>query len=102
MDSTAGGVSAGGLGVEGAEGTDRLVKRCHELHTDGVGGVLVKMKKPDQDHRVDLPSMGLDTLENIRHSGLRGVAMSAGGALVINKDDVIKRADELGLFIVGI
>lgn len=90
------------LGVEGAEGTDRLVARCKELQAEGSGGVLVKMKKPGQDSRVDLPSIGIYTVENAYASGLRGIAVEAGGALVINRDLVRKRADELGLFIVGI
>ncbi len=90
------------LGVEGAEGTDRLVSRCAELQNEGPGGVLVKMKKPGQDARVDLPSIGLYTVENAYAAGLRGIAVEAGGALVINRDLVRKKADELGLFIVGI
>lgn len=90
------------LGVEGAEGTDRLVARCRELHMSGPGGVLVKMKKPGQDSRVDLPSIGVHTVENAYASKLRGIAVEAGGALVIRRDKVIKRADELGLFVVGV
>ncbi len=90
------------LGVEGAEGTDRLVSRCTDLQTEGLGGVLVKMKKPSQDRRVDLPSIGVHTIENIHASGLRGVAVEAGGSLVINRQKVIKRANELGIFVVGI
>jgi len=90
------------LGVEGAEGTDRLVERCKKLHNQGLGGVLIKMKKPGQDRRVDLPSIGVHTIENAHKSGLRGIAVEAGGALIINKENVIKRADELGIFIVGI
>lgn len=90
------------LGIEGAEGTDRLVARCKDLQTEGPGGVLVKMKKPGQDTRVDLPSIGIYTVENAYASGLRGIAVEAGGALVINRELVKQRADELGLFIVGV
>jgi len=90
------------LGVEGPEGTDNLVKRCKSLHSEGPGGVLVKMKKPGQDARVDLPSIGVSTIENAHKSGLRGIAVEAGGALVINRDKVKQKADELGLFVIGI
>ncbi len=90
------------LGVEGAEGTDRLIMRCKELHNEGAGGILVKVKKPHQDSRVDLPSIGVQTIENAHQSGLRGIAVEAGGALVINRPEVIKTADKLGLFIVGV
>lgn len=90
------------LGVEGAEGTDRLISRCKELHNEGPGGVLVKMKKPKQDSRVDLPSIGVNTIENAHKSGLRGIAVEAGGALVINRTKVLELADKLGIFVVGV
>lgn len=90
------------LGVEGAEGTDQLIKRCATLHAEGPGGVLVKMKKPGQDTRVDLPSIGVETIENAYHCGLRGIAVEAGGSLVIDRKAVAKKADSLGLFVVGI
>ena len=90
------------LGLEGAEGTDRLVTRCKELHSEGPGGVLVKIKKPTQDPRVDLPSIGVYTVENAYAAGLRGIAVEAGSTLVINRDAVIEKADELGLFVTGV
>ncbi len=90
------------LGVEGAEGTDNLVKRCKDLHSQGLGGVLVKVKKPQQDSRVDLPSIGVNTIINAHQSGLCGIAVEAGGSLVINREAVIAKADELGIFVTGI
>ncbi|MCB2081218.1 MAG: UDP-2,3-diacylglucosamine diphosphatase LpxI [Rickettsiales bacterium] len=90
------------LGVEGPEGTDNLIRRCYEWRQEGEGGVLIKMKKPGQDDRVDLPAIGVRTVENAHAGGLRGIAVEAGNALVIEKEHVIERADTLGLFIVGI
>ncbi len=90
------------LGVEGPEGTDRLVARCKEFHSEEAGGVLVKVKKPHQDQRVDLPSIGIHTVENAYNSGLRGIAVEAGGSLVINRPAVVARANELGVFVMGI
>ncbi len=90
------------LGVEGPEGTDRLIMRCRDLHREGAGGVLVKMMKPGQDARVDLPAIGVYTVENAHANRLRGIAVEAGNALIIHRARVIERADELGLFIVGI
>jgi DUF1009 family protein len=90
------------LGVEGAEGTDRLVSRCRDLHSEGPGGLLVKVKKPEQDLRVDLPSIGVYTVENAYAAGLRGIAVEAGATLVINREDVVRKADELGIFVIGI
>ena len=90
------------LGVEGAEGTDGLITRCAAIHNDGPGGVLVKMKKPTQDRRVDLPSIGIKTIENIAAHKLRGIAVEAGSSLIINREQVIAKANELGVFIVGV
>ena len=90
------------LGVEAIEGTDALLKRCRDLRREGPGGVLVKLKKPDQEARVDLPTIGPATVEGARAAGLKGIAIEAGGALVIDLPAVIAAADEAGLFIIGV
>ncbi len=90
------------LGVEGIDGTDALIKRCASLQTDGSGAILVKMKKPKQDRRIDLPSIGINTIELLYQSGMKGVAVEAGSSLILDKENVIKKADELGIFIYGV
>jgi DUF1009 family protein len=90
------------LGVEAIEGTDRLLERCGGLARDGVGGVLVKLKKPGQDRRIDLPAIGTNTLTAAAAAGLRGIAVEAGGALVLGRDAVTAEAERLGLFVVGV
>lgn len=90
------------LGVEAIEGTDALMKRCGFLQREGKGGVLVKMKKPMQDSRIDLPAIGITTIENAYAAGLRGIAIQAGATLVIDKEKVVEKANSLGLFVVGI
>lgn len=90
------------LGVEAIEGTDRLLARCGELAREGVGGVLVKLKKPGQERRVDLPAIGVRTVEAAAAAGLRGIAVEAGGALVLGRAEVAVAAERLGLFVVGI
>lgn len=90
------------LGVEGAEGTDSLIRRCAALHRAGPGGVLVKARKPGQERRVDLPAVGSDTVRAAIENGLQGIAVEAGGALVFDREDVVRLADESGLFIIGI
>jgi DUF1009 family protein len=90
------------LGVEAAEGTDGLIDRCARLHREGAGGVLVKMRKPPQDHRVDLPTIGPGTVAAARRGGLRGIAVEAGATLVIDRDAVSRAADEGGLFVCGV
>jgi DUF1009 family protein len=89
------------LGVEAAEGTDGLIFRCAALAGDGLGGVLVKAKKPYQDSRVDLPAIGIKTIENVHQAGFEGIAIEAGGSVVIDKKAVVNKADALGIFLVG-
>lgn len=90
------------LAVEGVDGTDALLKQAGRLRRDGPGGVLVKVKKPGQEHRVDLPTVGVATVEAARRAGLRGIAVEAGGALVLEREALVAAADEAGLFVVGI
>ena len=90
------------LGVEAIEGTDALISRCSDLKRSGNGGVLVKLKKPEQERRADLPTIGLETIKRAASSGLAGIAIESGGALVVDLEAVIEQANKLGLFIIGI
>lgn len=90
------------LGIEAIEGTDALIKRCGELRKKEPGGVLVKLKKPSQDARIDLPTIGVNTVENIHAAGLKGIAVEAGSSLIVERDAVVKCADELGIVLVGV
>lgn len=90
------------IAVEGREGTDGLLSRIAPLMLKGKGGVLVKVKKPDQDSRIDLPTIGLSTIENSHKAGLRGIAVEAGAALILGREGVIARANSLEMFVVGV
>lgn len=90
------------LGVEGIEGTDELIKRTGCYKRKGVGGVLVKLRKPQQDMRVDLPTIGVRTIENAHQVGLRGLAVHAQNALIVDEAEVVKLADKYKMFLVGI
>ncbi|MFA7428628.1 MAG: UDP-2,3-diacylglucosamine diphosphatase LpxI [Rhodospirillaceae bacterium] len=90
------------LAVEAIEGTDDMLGRCAALRRDGLGGVLVKTSKPGQEQRVDLPTIGVTTINNAHAAGLRGVAVQAGGALMVDRAGIIARADALGLFVMGV
>jgi UDP-2,3-diacylglucosamine hydrolase len=90
------------LGVEAAEGTDQLVARCGALRRDGLGGVLVKLKKPHQERRADLPTIGPDTIRRAAEAGLRGIAVHSGNCLIIARAEVVAVADQTGLFVVGV
>jgi DUF1009 family protein len=96
------------LAVEAAEGTDAMIARVGTLpaHFRGDGkhrkGVLAKAPKPIQDRKTDLPVIGVATVRNAAAVGLKGIAVEAGGALILGKRAVIEEADKLGLFVVGV
>lgn len=91
------------LGVEAAEGTAALIARCASLRREPVrSGVLVKAKKPGQDERADLPAIGVDTVEAIHAAGFSGIAVEAGGSLILERERTIARANDLGVFLMGI
>ncbi len=87
------------LAVEAIEGTDAMLARCVALRRDGPGGVLVKTRKPQQDTRLDLPTVGTATLRAAAAAGLRGVAVEAGGALIVDGGALRAEAERLGLFV---
>jgi len=89
------------LGVEGVEGTDALIARCASLARSGPGGVLAKARKPQQDARADLPTIGAATVRKAAAHGLRGVVVEAGGAIVVDHAAVVAAADAAGLFVMG-
>lgn len=90
------------LAVEAIEGTDAMLARCADLRREGPGGVLVKARKPQQEQRADLPTIGVATVEAAATAALRGIAVTAGGALIVDRRAVAARADALGLFVVGV
>ncbi|KPF86235.1 UDP-2,3-diacylglucosamine pyrophosphatase [alpha proteobacterium AAP38] len=90
------------LGVEAIEGTDALIARCGLLKRDGAAPVLVKRAKPGQDRRLDLPTIGPDTVTACVAAGFAGIAVEAGGALLVGRADAVRAADAAGLFVTGL
>ena len=90
------------LGIEAIEGTDALVARCGALRREASGGVLVKIAKPAQERRVDLPTIGVRTVEAVADAGLAGIAVEAGRALVADARAVAAAADARGIFVLGV
>lgn len=90
------------LGVEAIEGTDALIARAGSLQREGERGLLVKMAKPQQDCRFDLPSIGPQTVAAVTSAGLRGIGVEAGRSLLIDRAKTLALADEAGIFIVGL
>nr|CAD6606182.1 hypothetical protein RKHAN_01807 [Rhizobium sp. Khangiran2] len=109
LDVGQGAVSVGGrvVALEGAEGTDQMLERVVELRREGRisqrrRGVLVKLCKPQQDVRADLPAIGLSTVENASRAGLAGIAVEAGRSLVLEEQALVAAADRAGIFVCGI
>lgn len=90
------------LSVEGIEGTKALIERTKPLKRKGEGGVLVKMVKPGQEKRADLPTIGPETVQSVYEAGLKGIAAEADGVLIVEGETMIQKADALGIFIVGV
>ena len=90
------------LAVEAIEGTDAMLARAAGLARPGPGGVLVKLVKPGQDRRADLPTIGPHTVSAAAAAGLRGIAYEAGGTLITDRAACIAEADARGLFLIGI
>jgi len=90
------------LGVEAAEGTDELIKRCGEIKQDGDGPVLIKISKPTQDMRVDLPCIGTNTIELAHQYGFRGIAVKANSTLLLDQKETVNLANKYKLFIIGV
>ena len=90
------------LAVEAAEGTDAMLQRCVQFRGEGRAGVLVKRPKPNQERRVDLPTIGVPTVEGAAAAGLKGIAVEAGGALVTDRAAIAEAADAAGIFVCGV
>ena len=90
------------LGVEAIEGTDALLERCINLKREGQGGVLVKLKKPQQERRADLPTIGANTVRRAAETGLNGIAVEEGQSLILDRIEVVSEANRLNLFVAGI
>lgn len=111
LDIGQGAVVSGGLvlALEAQEGTNAMLDRVATLDpvlrgtADGQkAGVIAKMSKPIQERRVDLPTVGLETVRRVEAAGLAGIAIEAGGALVVGRERVRQALDEAGLFLVGV
>ncbi len=89
------------LAVEAIEGTDRCIERAGNLCKAG-GWTLVKVAKPQQDMRFDVPTIGVQTIENLKKAGARVLAIEANKTIVIDQADVVDLANRYGLTIVAV
>lgn len=95
------------VALEGAEGTDGMVERVAALKDAGripAGeriGVLGKCAKPHQDLRIDMPTIGPDTVEAAARAGLAGIAIEAGKVMIAEREETIRVANGHGMFLIG-
>ncbi len=87
------------LAVEGMEGTDEAIARgCHLAHE---GSVVVKVSRPGQDPRLDMPAVGMRTLEVMRAGKATALAIEAGKTLMVGGEEFVRAADDAGISVVA-
>ena len=89
------------LAVEAIEGTDQAIARAGDLCRSG-DFVVVKVAKPQQDMRFDVPTVGTSTIETMHRAGGRVLAIEAGKTIILDQDKTVALADRLGICIVAV
>ncbi len=95
------------IALEGAEGTDGMLERVGVLRQNGRvptqrrSGVLSKCAKPHQDLRVDMPTVGPETVAAAAAAGLSGIIVEAGRVMIAEREETIRSANALGLFLLS-
>ncbi|OFW70457.1 MAG: hypothetical protein A2065_00675 [Alphaproteobacteria bacterium GWB1_45_5] len=90
------------LARETMEGTDWMLKEKAPLLSKTGSAILVKVSKPQQEKRVDLPTIGPETIENLARYGYKGIALEAENGFLLHPEKVIKLADQKGIFVYGV
>jgi DUF1009 family protein len=95
------------IALEAAEGTDAMLERVGQVRSagrarwQGRAGVLAKRAKPQQDLRVDMPTIGPRTVETVVAAGLAGIAIEAGRVMIAQRAETVALAERTGTFIVA-
>jgi DUF1009 family protein len=89
------------IAVEAIEGTDECIRRAGTLCRRG-GMSVVKVAKPGQDMRFDVPTVGVQTIQTMREAGARVLAIETGLTILLDEEEVIRLADKLGIAIVSV
>lgn len=91
------------IGVEAVEGTMGLIERCATLRgAKNKGGILIKAAKKEQNLKVDMPTVGDQTIEKLAEFKYEGLAVVAEKALLVEKDQAVKAANKTSLFLCGV
>lgn len=89
------------IAVEAIEGTDAAIRRAGSLCKRG-GFTVVKVAKPQQDMRFDVPTIGMQTLQTMHESGARVLAVESDKTILLDREEVIGLADKFGISIVSL
>lgn len=87
------------LGVESIEGTDELIKRCADYKRKQDKGILLKLSKYNQHNVLDLPTIGIKTLFNIKHYSYEGLFIEKNECIILEKEKIINFCNENNLFL---
>lgn len=87
------------LGIEGPEGTQNLITRSLALRAQPSGGILIKAPKTQQDRRLDLPVIGPDTAQHMADLKGTGIALQAGGVMILDQERVCAILNHAGMFL---
>jgi UDP-2,3-diacylglucosamine hydrolase len=88
------------IAVEAMEGTNRMIQRAGELCRRG-GWTLIKVARPNQDMRLDVPTVGPDTIRRLRAAGGACLVLEAGRTIIVDKPQTLELADESGISVIG-
>ena len=89
------------IAVEAIEGTDKCIRRAGDLCRRG-GFTVVKVAKPQQDMRFDVPTIGIDTIKSMHEAGGRVLAIEAGMTILLQPDEVADLANRFGIAVVAV
>ena len=90
------------IGIEAAQGTDKLIKDSYNYLNKNEKSILVKLAKVKQNLKADLPTIGVKTLKNCNKFGISGIAFSGNKTLFINKQEVLKYCKQNNIFLYGV
>ncbi|HJT81002.1 MAG TPA: LpxI family protein, partial [Chthoniobacterales bacterium] len=88
------------LAIEGLDGTNETIRRGGKLAGTG-GAIMIKVSKPDQDMRFDVPVIGVETIRVAHEAGVRAIAIEAGRTLLLEKPAILEQANRAQISIIG-
>ncbi len=87
------------IGLEAAEGTDNLIFRCKNFKKSGDKGILVKLSKYNQSNILDIPTIGLQTINLLKENDYEGIYIEKNNCLILDKKKTIELANKFKIFI---